>query len=137
MAKREFGPPIDMWSLGCTICELFLGRPLFSYKERTSLEELYWENLSHLFGAPSPSALLCANLNSHMSKKRLSECLQSSDHLFLEWISGFLSVSSENRMTPLQALRHPFMQKYSPRSYLMGICIPESAPPPSITFLYL
>ena len=34
---REYGPEIDMWSLGCVLCELVTGTPIFPAKDETEL----------------------------------------------------------------------------------------------------
>ena len=34
-----YDSPVDMWSLGCTLCELSTGRPLFPAKDENELLE--------------------------------------------------------------------------------------------------
>lgn len=50
---REYGTEIDMWSLGCVLCELFTGTPIFPAKDETELIEM----LVKVIGMPPKSLI--------------------------------------------------------------------------------
>jgi dual specificity tyrosine-phosphorylation-regulated kinase 2/3/4 len=37
----EYGPQINVWSLGCVICEMTTGRPLFEAEDETELMQMF------------------------------------------------------------------------------------------------
>ncbi|KAH9515339.1 hypothetical protein Btru_014188 [Bulinus truncatus] len=86
-----FGLEIDMWSLGCVLFECYTGQTLFSGVDKQD----FFQKIISLLGPPP----------AHMKGKF---------SLDLKPFSG--QHKNEERMTPLEALQHPFM--------LTDICIP-------------
>ncbi|UYV76262.1 DYRK4 [Cordylochernes scorpioides] len=50
---QPYGPPIDMWSLGCILAELYTGYPLFPGENEADQLACFME----IFGPPPPSVL--------------------------------------------------------------------------------
>jgi dual specificity tyrosine-phosphorylation-regulated kinase 2/3/4 len=122
--------PIDMWSLGCLLAELYTGRPLFPGENET--DQLLW--IMSALGSP-PSSLLSESSkktvffsatgqikivpNSHGTRRQpsstsLTKLIASSDPHFLDFISSnhyaeCLEWIPEQRLTPEQAGFHPFL----------------------------
>lgn len=60
-----YGMPIDMWSLGCVVAELFLGLPLFPGASEYNLMNRICETLG-----PPPTSMLLKASNAHKFFKR-------------------------------------------------------------------
>jgi len=54
LGQKQYGPAVDMWSVGCIAAELFIRRPLFQAK--TSSEQL--RNVLKVLGTPTPGSFL-------------------------------------------------------------------------------
>ncbi|KAG1170050.1 hypothetical protein G6F36_011981 [Rhizopus arrhizus] len=102
----EYGLPIDMWSTGCILAELYTGRPLFPGENE--LDQLAC--IMQLLGVPNKKYLdRCTR------KKQFFEALKRSNHEafdkdFIDFISKCLSWEPSERMTPEQALNHPWVK---------------------------
>lgn len=53
LGADKYGPEVDMWSVGCILTELLLGRPLFSSKTEIDLVD----KISSLLGAPTEETM--------------------------------------------------------------------------------
>lgn len=122
--------PIDMWSLGCLLAELYTGRPLFPGENET--DQLLW--IMSALGPP-PDSLLSESSkkalffshsgqvkivpNSHGTRRQpnstsLLKLVACSDPQFLDFISSndyaeCLEWLPDRRLTPDQAQVHPFL----------------------------
>jgi serine/threonine protein kinase len=130
-----FGLPfhyaIDMWSLGAVLVEIFIGRPLFQCTNTLSLIDA----MQYLLG-PIPHKLFSSGklysnyFTDPVSQQpapytpqqvhfRLYTKLQISHGHFLSFIQGLLTYDPEERMTPQQALLHPFLASIFPFGSLL------------------
>ncbi|KAI7890533.1 kinase-like domain-containing protein [Mucor mucedo] len=127
----DYGLPIDMWSTGCILAELYTGRPLFpgenepdqlacimqllgvpdkQYLERCSRKKQFFD----MYDQPRKS------INSKGKKRRpnsltFTEALKRStydnfDRDFGDFISRCLTWEPEARLKPAEALKHPWVQ---------------------------
>lgn len=121
----DYGMPIDMWSLGCILCELHTGRPLFPALSEIELMLMHIEYL----GTPSTELLQgCTRAHKyfdskgrfrrvvdskgrtrHVKSKDLKTLLGSSNKHFLDFVERCLTWDPALRMTPREASRHPFL----------------------------
>lgn len=141
----KYGMPIDMWSLGCIIAELLTGSPLFPGADEIdqlgSIIELIGmpknrtiRNLIATKGYPSKctkiikpdgkQAFICSYerwsqpRGMPASKSWTSALRGCDDKLCIDFIKRCLDWDPATRMTPSQALRHPWLRSTSALSTL-------------------
>eukprot|EP00760_Papus_ankaliazontas_P018368 PhM_4_TR17469/c1_g2_i1/m.85700/K18669/DYRK2_3_4; dual specificity tyrosine-phosphorylation-regulated kinase 2/3/4 len=115
----------DMWSLGCVICELAIGFPIFPGENE--VEQLAC--IMEVMGVPPKGLVDAAPRRKQFfdavgqpklvpnSKKRirrpstrpLSSALSSKDETFLDFVRQLLRWDPSERLTPEQAMRHPWV----------------------------
>ncbi|KAM4861271.1 dual specificity tyrosine-phosphorylation-regulated kinase 3 [Thomomys bottae] len=145
----RYSTPIDIWSFGCILAELFTGQPLFPGEDEGDQLACMME----LLGMPPPKLLeqskrakyfinskgiprycsmttqadgrvVLVGGRSRRGKKRgtpgsrdwgtaLKGC---DDYLFIEFLKRCLQWDPSLRLTPAQALRHPWIIKSLPKS---------------------
>ncbi|XP_051176712.1 dual specificity tyrosine-phosphorylation-regulated kinase 2-like isoform X2 [Leptopilina boulardi] len=127
-----YGTPIDMWSLGCILAELYTGYPLFPGENE--VEQLAC--IMEVLGRP-PEQLI-----NHASRRRLffdskgsPRCLTNSRGrkrrpggksvaialrchytLFVDFVSRCLEWDAKKRMTPDEAMKHEWLNSSSSSS---------------------
>ncbi|KAJ9469714.1 Dual specificity tyrosine-phosphorylation-regulated kinase 2 [Diplonema papillatum] len=138
-----YGTPIDMWSFGCTMAEVAMGRPLFPGEDENEQLACIMEVLNrppsklvqrsprkrHFFDS---AGQLRSTQNSRgksrkAGDKSLKEVLRTGDLLFVDFIRCCLEWLPERRMTADQALQHPWITGGQP----MPKSIIEPTPPPT------
>lgn len=124
-----YGPAIDMWSLGCILVELDAGAPLFSAKNESDLLLLQLE----LLGLPSIEVLARAKRaeeffsggrplkttdrkgRSHpVGSRALRDACRTTNPDFLDFVARCLTWDPAERMTPMEALEHPWIAAEEP-----------------------
>ncbi|BFZ11931.1 hypothetical protein BsWGS_14970 [Bradybaena similaris] len=125
---NPFGVEVDMWSFGCVLLELLTGQLIFAGTDRAdSLQKMmavlgplptdmckrgkYYSELAPVISAVSSSQKLESGALRLMSA---SPCIRNYD--FASFLSGLLTYHPDKRLTPWEALQHPFMAPV--------ICIP-------------
>jgi len=111
---------IDMWSLGCVLAELFSGFPLFPGESEPQQLNLIME----LNGPPPGSVLERAKrrdlffndkgqpkspLRCRMGVRKLETVLECKDREFVDFLKKCLEWEPNKRMTPEEALTHPWI----------------------------
>jgi len=115
-----------MWSVGCILVEIFTGKPLFN--GCTSNSDLA-KKMVKLLG-PIPKCLqngkyyytncITSNTNDGTTYIKLCNLLKKHDHHFITFIQGLLEFDPKKRLTPQQALLHPFLSSLFPFSAAFG-----------------
>lgn len=119
LGATEYGPEVDMWSLGCILVELFTRKPLFqsnselsqidtifkryTLEQRKALDSFPWAGLVDLSKIPQDKILI---------EELLAGKEMPSDALDLAKL--LLSLDPSKRPTASQALRHPFFTNNPP-----------------------
>ncbi|XP_059898315.1 dual specificity tyrosine-phosphorylation-regulated kinase 4-like [Gadus macrocephalus] len=138
---------IDMWSFGCCLIELLIGREAFygdeEYEQLTRTIEILGMPPEELVALSSQrnvffderGTLKYIRVNNSGEKllpgsKRLESLLGTSDPDLLDFIKRCLDWDSSKRMTPGQALEHAWMMKTS-----LGCMSPTPGNPPKTVML--
>lgn len=122
---------IDMWSVGCILAELYTGYPLFPGEneqeqlacimevfgppekylvEKSTRKKLFFDNN----GKPKP-VVSSKGKRRRPSTKTLAQALNCGDEAFVDFITRCMRWSPDARMTPEEALQHPFIDDVVPR----------------------
>lgn len=118
--------PIDMWSLGCILSELFTGYPLFPGENEQDQLLCMMEVLDvppsyilakstrkKVFFNSDNEPRIVANSKGkkrYPNRKSLEASTKSTDPLFVDFIRKCLDWDPEKRLNPLQALEHPWIR---------------------------
>lgn len=124
-----YGCPIDMWSLGCILVELFTGRPIFP--GHSEAEQLMYQ--VEFLGMPPPLMLAHSKRTDKFfddSNEKLKPVLDRRNHIkvfknrsidvllrhvpeedsdFIDFIKQTFHWDPLKRMTPRESSRHPFV----------------------------
>jgi len=119
-----YGPAIDMWSLGCILVELKTGTPLFPAKNEQDLLLYHME----LLGLPPDEVMSRASRAGDffangrplrdtdrkgrlrpVGSRLLEDAVKTSDPTFLDFLRRCLKWNPADRMTPTEALQHPWV----------------------------
>jgi dual specificity tyrosine-phosphorylation-regulated kinase 2/3/4 len=129
-----YGMPIDMWSLGCILAELYSGYPIFpgenEQEQLACIMEVFGPPEKHLIEKSTRKKLFFDSMGKprltvsskgrrrRPSSKTLSQVLKCDDEAFLDFLTRCLRWDPDRRMKPEEAVRHEFMtgQKMSSAS---------------------
>eukprot|EP00921_Rhytidocystis_pertsovi_P010962 GHVQ01017653.1.p1 GENE.GHVQ01017653.1~~GHVQ01017653.1.p1 ORF type:complete len:320 (+),score=33.18 GHVQ01017653.1:273-1232(+) len=114
LGSTEYKTAIDIWSIGCVLGELLLGRPLFAGE--TSVDQLV--KIIQVLGTPSRKQMSAMNPNytdfrfPDVKPKDLRKVFDDkSPPEALDLLSSFLMYEPSERLHPLSALGHPFFDE--------------------------
>lgn len=133
LGETKYGPEVDMWSVGCILAELVLGKPLLPGK--AELEQL--ELIFRLCGPPTADAWpgfeqlpFSGNVQrtsaNYRKNGRLAEVLKGQAPETVELVARLLALNPRGRISAPEALAHRFFT-CDPRPCEPGA--PESFPP--------
>ncbi|PQE19163.1 dual specificity kinase pom1 protein [Rutstroemia sp. NJR-2017a BBW] len=134
-----YGLPIDMWSLGCILAELYTGVPIFpgenEQEQLACIMEVFGPPEKHLIEKSTRRKLFFDSLGKprltvsskgrrrRPSSKSLQQVLKCDDEAFLDFLARCLRWDPDRRMKPDEAVRHEFIsgQKAAPPRMLTRI----------------
>lgn len=130
----SYGTPIDMWSLGCILAELYTGYPLFPGENEVEQLACIMEVLGHppddlintatrrrLFFDSRGTPRCITNSKGRKRKpasKTISQALRCNDTVFIDFVSKCLEWDPKKRMTPEEAARHEWLQPSASSTYV-------------------
>jgi dual specificity tyrosine-phosphorylation-regulated kinase 2/3/4 len=130
----SYGMPIDMWSLGCILAELYTGYPIFpgenEQEQLACIMEIFGPPEKHLIEKSTRKKLFFDSLGKprltvsskgrrrRPSSKELRQALKCDDEAFLDFITRCLRWDPARRLNPNDSLHHEFITgiKMSSRS---------------------
>ncbi|XP_049680181.1 mitogen-activated protein kinase 15 isoform X1 [Accipiter gentilis] len=118
LSSRSYTKGVDMWSIGCILGELLLGKPLFP--GTSTVNQI--EQILRVIPAPSPEDILAmqsdyrASVINRMSFRQrvtFEEILPSSTPLpALDLLKKLLVFNPDKRLTAEEALQHPYVKRF-------------------------
>ncbi|XP_004940153.4 mitogen-activated protein kinase 15 isoform X2 [Gallus gallus] len=118
LSSRSYTKGVDMWSIGCILGELLLGKPLFP--GTSTINQI--EQILRVIPAPSSEDIMVmqsdyrASIIDHMSSRQrvtLEEILPSSTPLpALDLLKKLLVFNPDKRLTAEEALQHPYVKRF-------------------------
>lgn len=126
----DYSTKIDIWSLGCIMAELFIGRPIFAGENEMEQLQCIMEYLGpppisqisrsphkHIHFTSTSSPKIHPNVQNPrhpISSKSLKACLNSSDSNFIDLITKCLTYSPDSRLSINSFQSHPWFSDPSP-----------------------
>lgn len=120
-----YGLPIDMWSLGCILAELYTGVPIFpgenEQEQLACIMEVFGPPEKHLIEKSTRRKLFFDSLGKprltvsskgrrrRPSSKTLQQVLKCDDEAFLDFLTRCMRWDPDRRMKPDEAVRHEFL----------------------------
>ncbi|KAI6712638.1 hypothetical protein JHW43_004866 [Diplocarpon mali] len=120
-----YGMPIDMWSLGCILAELYTGVPIFpgenEQEQLACIMEVFGPPGKHLIDKSTRKKLFFDSMGKprltvsskgrrrRPSSKSLDQVLKCNDEAFLDFLMRCLRWDPDTRMKPEEAIRHEFL----------------------------
>jgi dual specificity tyrosine-phosphorylation-regulated kinase 2/3/4 len=120
-----YGMPIDMWSLGCILAELFTGVPIFpgenEQEQLACIMEVFGPPERHLIEKSTRKKLFFDSVGKprltvsskgrrrRPSSKTLGQALKCDDEPFLDFLTKCLRWDPDRRLKPDEAIRHEFI----------------------------
>jgi dual specificity tyrosine-phosphorylation-regulated kinase 2/3/4 len=121
----NYGLPIDMWSLGCILAELYTGVPIFpgenEQEQLACIMEVFGPPEKHLIEKSTRKKLFFDSMGKprltvsskgrrrRPSSKTLQQVLKCDDEAFLDFLARCLRWDPERRIKPDEAVHHEFI----------------------------
>jgi len=118
LGSRDYGPEIDIWSIGCVFCELLTGNILFkeNNKEKDQLNKIF-----SICGTPDekrwPGVTKLPLWGELSQLTNYKNCLRENfkdnkliDDVTFDLIQKLLQLNPKERITAEEALNHPFFK---------------------------
>ena len=122
---------VDVWSIGCVIAELVLNKAIFPGK--SAKEQMY--EIIKILGTPTKEQVYEMNPKVHISKlPNINHKLwkdifkdKSDDDLFIDLVDKLLVYEPKKRLSPYQALNHPFFDELKKKDFKLpnGKSVPK------------
>lgn len=120
-----YGLPIDMWSVGCILAELFTGVPIFpgenEQEQLACIMEVFGPPEKHLIEKSTRRKLFFDSMGKprltvsskgrrrRPSSKTLQQVLKCDDEAFIDFLARCLRWDPDRRLKPEDAIRHEFI----------------------------
>lgn len=121
LCSNSYGKEIDVWSLGCVLAEIFLGRPLF--QGTSAISQL--ERIFEVTGKPAREELEFVRSEASRSivesmtvsrKKSIAEIFHRADEQMVDLLQRIFQVNPKKRITIDEIVKHPFVNRFKGRA---------------------
>eukprot|EP00475_Leptophrys_vorax_P018322 TRINITY_DN249_c0_g3_i1.p1 TRINITY_DN249_c0_g3~~TRINITY_DN249_c0_g3_i1.p1 ORF type:complete len:581 (+),score=130.71 TRINITY_DN249_c0_g3_i1:1755-3497(+) len=118
MLSSNYGYPMDMWSVGCVLAELYNRQPLFQADDFRGQLEAIFHSLGTpsdeeliLLGVPEEAAAFVRKFGTGQPAQEWQKLVPSAPASVHDLLSKLLRLDPSARLTCEEALKHPFFQK--------------------------
>lgn len=120
LGSTRYTKSVDMWSVGCILGELILGKPIFPGRSTTHQLEL----IISITGEPTAAGIVATNSQfadamlrdiRRTNPKTFAELLPKASPDALDLISKLICFNPNERMTAEEALSHPYVAAFHSR----------------------
>ncbi|KAK2593095.1 serine/threonine protein kinase, CMGC, dual-specificity [Conoideocrella luteorostrata] len=139
-----YGMPIDMWSVGCILAELYTGVPIFpgenEQEQLACIMEVFGPPEKHLIEKSTRKKLFFDSMGKprltvsskgrrrRPSSKTLQQVLKCDDEAFLDFLARCLRWDPERRLRPEDAARHEFITGQKPAAAIPRLPARDASP---------
>ena len=139
-----YGMPIDMWSVGCILAELYTGVPIFpgenEQEQLACIMEVFGPPEKHLIEKSTRKKLFFDSMGKprltvsskgrrrRPSSKTLQQVLKCDDEAFIDFLARCLRWDPERRLKPEEAIRHEFVTGQKPPAPIPRLPARDSSP---------
>jgi glycogen synthase kinase 3 beta len=109
--NTDYDSSIDIWSFGCVIAEMFLGKPIF--QGETTVDQLL--QIIKILGTPDSDQLSCLNKNNTMNYQfptvkpyTISKILNGKPKELINLLQKIFIYEPHKRLSALEIMVHPF-----------------------------
>ncbi|KAJ6440340.1 serine/threonine protein kinase [Purpureocillium lavendulum] len=139
-----YGMPIDMWSVGCILAELYTGVPIFpgenEQEQLACIMEVFGPPEKHLIEKSTRKKLFFDSMGKprltvsskgrrrRPSSKTLQQALKCDDEAFLDFLARCLRWDPDRRLKPEEAIRHEFITGQKATAPIPRLPMRDSSP---------
>ncbi|KAK2000189.1 dual specificity protein kinase pom1 [Colletotrichum falcatum] len=139
-----YGMPIDMWSLGCILAELYTGVPIFpgenEQEQLACIMEVFGPPEKHLIEKSTRKKLFFDSMGKprltvsskgrrrRPSSKTLQQVIKCDDEAFLDFLARCLRWDPDKRLKPEEAIHHEFISGKKMSATLPRVATREASP---------
>ncbi|XP_006619718.1 mitogen-activated protein kinase 15-like isoform X1 [Apis dorsata] len=121
VASKRYTKGIDMWSLGCILGEMLLGKPLFPGSSTINQVERIMATLppptrEDLISVSAGYGTNLLEKTPNAPRRSLKELLPEVSEKALSLISNLIVFNPNHRLTAVEALEHPYVADFHRRS---------------------
>lgn len=136
LGGSDYSFPVDMWSIGCIIAELFMEKPNVLLRSQNTVEQL--QRYFNIFGKPSDEDLdsipISPVLNilkqiSLTEKLPLGKVMGRYDKDLLDLVTSCMAFNPKKRLTPTQAVEHALFKNSKIAHVLQNMVVYKSQVP--------
>lgn len=117
LGSTKYSKEADMWSVGCILAELLLGKPLFP--GNSTINQL--NRILEITGKPTKDDILSIQSDiagsmleriSNIKQKSLKSVFKSANKVELDLLDKLLQFNPQKRLTVEKALQHPYVADF-------------------------